>query len=57
MSILLLAVENAARILYTRIFATLRKQQFFSLEELNTSISSGTKALYFTTIIIFFIIF
>lgn len=31
-------VENAVRIVYTRIFAPLRKQQFFSLEDLNTSI-------------------
>lgn len=32
-------VENAVRIIYTRIFAPLRKQQFFSLEELNKSIA------------------
>jgi transposase len=31
-------VENAVRIVYTRIFAPLRKQQFFSLEELNKAI-------------------
>lgn len=31
-------VENAVRIVYTRIFAPLRKQQFFSLEELNRAI-------------------
>lgn len=31
-------VENAVRIVYTRIFAPLRKQEFFSLESLNRSI-------------------
>lgn len=32
-------VENAVRIVYTRIFAPLRKTQFFSLEELNKAIA------------------
>jgi len=32
-------VENAVRIVYTWIFARLRNQQFFSLQELNQSIS------------------
>ncbi len=31
-------VENAVRIVYTRVFAPLRNQQFFSLESLNQSI-------------------
>lgn len=32
-------VENAVRIVYTRIFAPLRKTQFFSLEKLNKAIA------------------